>query len=121
MLQRIFKKCFPTLRWTSFTAARTGWTDVGTPTVTARYCQIGGAVFFQVKVVPGTTVATTAGTSYISLPVAAAGLSGHASMGDATTLISVGQCVFDVANSRCYVPSQVATADILTIAGFYEA
>lgn len=106
--------------WRSWTPTRTGWTDIGTPTVTARYAVVGWIVFFQVKVVPGTTVATTAGTSYISLPATAGGISGDGSMTDLTTLIAIGNCVFDVANSRCYVPSQVATGDTIEIAGWYE-
>lgn len=107
----------------SWTPTRTGWTDVGAPTVTARYTQIGNIVHFQVKVVPGTTVATVAGTSYISLPVAAnaSGITGDGSMMNLTTLIGVGVCTFDVVNSRCYVPTQTGTANTLTIGGWYEA
>lgn len=108
--------------WASWTPTRTGWVDVGTPTVTARYCQVGAVIHFQVKVVPATTTATTAGTSYISLPTSmgASSLSGDGSFMDNTTFISVGPCVFSPSNSRCYVPSQAATGDTLTIAGWYE-
>ena len=121
MLQRIFKKVFAQLTWASWVPTRTGWTDVLAPTVTARYSQLGKIVFFQVKVVPGTTVATVAGTSYISLPVTAAGLAGDGSMTDLTSLVSIGPCTFDAANSRCYVPSQVASGDTFLIAGWHEA
>ena len=108
--------------WASWTPTRTSWTDVGSPTVTARYTQNGKLVFFQIKVVPGTTVATTAGTSYVSLPVAAgaSALAGEASMMNITTLVAVGTCAMDMANSRCYVPSQLATGNTLTIFGAYE-
>ena len=108
--------------WTTWTPTRTDWTDVGSPTVTARYCQIANLVSFQIKVVPSTTVATTAGTSYISLPVSAgaSALAGEASMMNITTLIAVGTCALDIANSRCYVPSQLATGNTLTISGAYE-
>lgn len=112
-----------TSAWSDWTPTRTGWTDVGSPTVTARYSLIGSYLcLFQVKVVPGTTVATTAGASYISLPVAAnaSGIGGDGSMGDTTAAISIGNCIFDIANSRCYVPSQVATGDTLVINGWYE-
>lgn len=110
------------LAWAAWTPTRTSWTDVGSPTVTARYTQIGNFVLFQVKVVPGTTTATTGGTSYISLPVSAgaSGVAGDASMGDLSTLISVGNCVISTSNSRCYVPTQAATGDALIIAGWYE-
>lgn len=108
--------------WAAWTPTRTGWVDVGTPTVVARYCQVGNVIHFQVKITPATTTATTAGTSYISLPVAmgASSLAGDGSLMDNTTFISVGPCVFNPANSRCYVPSQAATADTLTIAGWFE-
>lgn len=107
---------------TNWTPTRTGWTDVGSPTVTARYATISNNVFFQVKVVPGTTIAAVGGTSYIDLPVAmnANALSGDGSMLNETTLIGVGNVVFDVANSRCYVPSQAATGNTLGISGWYE-
>ena len=107
--------------WASWTPTRTGWTDVGTaPVVTANYVRTGNIINFEIKVVPGTTVATTAGTSYVSLPVTAAGLSGDASMVDLTTLIAIGDCVIDVANSRVYVPTKIATGDSLLIAGWYR-
>ena len=108
--------------WNAWTPTRTGWTDVGAPTVTGRYCQIGNTVFFQVKVVPATTVATVAGTSYVALPVPAgvSGLAGDGSMENLTTLIAIGMCAFDITNSRAYVPTQTATANTLTIGGWYE-
>ena len=107
-------------RWESWTPVRVGWTDIGTPTVNGRFHVIGRQCFFQVEVIPGTTVATTAGTSYVELPITAEGYGGDANMVDRTTLISVGACAFDVANSRVYVPSQVATGDTLVVAGWYE-
>lgn len=106
--------------WTAYTTARTGWTDVGAPTVTAENCTVNHICYFQIKVIPGTTVATAAGTSYCSLPTTAAGIGGVAAMYDLTTNISVGGCGIDVVNSRVYVPAQAATADTLIIAGFYE-
>ena len=106
--------------WTPFTATRTGWTDVGAPTVTARYSQIRNVCYFQVQVVPGVTVATVAGTSYINLPLTAFGFTGDGSMMDLTTLVGIGNCVIDATNSRVYVPAQVATADTLTVGGWFE-
>ena len=108
------------MAWTPFTAARTGWTDVGAPTVTARYSQIKNVCYFQIKVVPATSVATAAGTSYVNLPLTAFGFTGSGNMSDLTTLIGIGDCVIDAANSRVYVPTQIATADILSVAGWFE-
>ena len=108
--------------WAAFTVTRSGFTEVGTPTVTGRFSTVGNTVFFQVKIDPDTSVASTAGTSYIELPVAAAAASfgGDASMVNTATLISIGNAVIDVANSRCYVPSQAATGDTLVVAGWFE-
>lgn len=109
-------------RWqTSWTPARTGWTDTGAaPTVTGRFKVVGRQCFFQAKVVPGTTTATVAGTSYIALPIAAAGLAGDGCMMNATTNVAVGVCVVDVANSRLYVPAQAASGNTFTIWASYE-
>ena len=107
-------------KWTAWTPARTGWTDVGTPTVTGQFRTVGKQCFIQVKVVPGTTVATVAGTAYIALPITAAGLAGDASMMNSTTLVAIGLCVVDVTNSRLYVPTQAATGNTLTLAGWYQ-
>jgi hypothetical protein len=93
---------------------------VGTAVYTGRQRVVGKQCFFQVKVVPDTSVATTAGTSYITLPITAAGLGGVATMTNDTTNIAVGTCHIDVANSRVYPPSQVASADTFMVAGWYE-
>ncbi len=107
-------------KWNEWTPTRTGWTDVGTPTVLARFMRVGAMVMFQIRVVPDTSVATTAGTSYITLPITARGLGGDGSMYNATALTGIGVCAFDVSNSRVYVPSQIATGNTVIVAGFYE-
>jgi hypothetical protein len=106
--------------WVSWTPTRTGWTDVGTPTVTARFRVVGRQCFFQIRIVPETTCATTAGTSYVSLPVQSKGLGGDGSMQNQTTNVAIGVCSFDVTNSRVYVPTQVATGNTFSINGWYE-
>ena len=107
-------------RWESWSPIRVGWTDVGAPTVTGLLHVVGQQCFFQVEVIPFTSVATVAGTSYIELPIAAQGLCGDGSMVNAATLVAIGNCAFDVANSRVYVPAQIATGDTLTIGGWFE-
>lgn len=107
-------------KWESWTPTRTGWTDVGTPAVSARFRIIGAQCFFQVKVSPGTTIATTAGTSYISLPTSAKGFGGDASMVDLSGNTAVGNAVIDAANSRCYVPTQTASGNTFLISGWFE-
>lgn len=106
--------------WTAFTPSRTGWTDVGAPSVTGRFRLVGRQCFFQVKIVPATSVASVAGTSYMTLPVTAAGLDGDATMKNFTTLVAVGLCAFDIANSRVYTPAQAASGNTFLIAGWFE-
>ena len=50
----------------------------------------------------------------------AGGIAGSGALGNLTTLISVGDCIFDVTNGRCYVPTQGVTGNTLTIGGWYE-
>lgn len=51
------------------TLSLTGWTSVGTPTVTASYVKTSArSVDVTVTVIPGTSCAATKGASYISLP-----------------------------------------------------
>ena len=108
------------LTWKAWTPVRTSWTDIGTPTVTARFIIQGRVCRFQIQVVPGTTVATVAGTSYVNLPVMAKGIAGEGSMTNLTTLIAIGLCVIDITNSLIYVPTQTATGNTLDIFGSYE-
>ena len=108
-------------KWiTIWAPVRTGWTDIGSPTVTSRLRGVGRQCFIQVMIVPGTTVATTAGTSYIALPLTATGMGGDGSMMNITTLIGVGLCAIDSTNSRIYVPTQAATGNTLVIAAWFE-
>ena len=107
-------------KWGAWTPTRTSWTDVGTPTVTALFRAVGRQCFFQIKVVPSTSVATTAGTSYVSLPIAANGIGGDASMVNRTSNVAVGSCVIDETNSRLYVPTQAASGNTFTLSGWYQ-
>ncbi|MBM3460749.1 MAG: hypothetical protein FJX76_01480 [Armatimonadetes bacterium] len=107
--------------WREWTPTRTGWTDTGTPTVSGRLKFLSRLCFFEIKVVPGTNIATTAGTSYTSLPVPVkGGIGGMATMMNVTTNVAVGNCVIDATNSRCYVPTQVASGNTFAICGWYE-
>ncbi len=108
-------------RWeTSWAPVRTGWTDVDPPTVTGRFRVVGKQCFGQVKVVPGTSIATTAGTSYIALPIQAKGFGGTVTMFNTTTKVAEGVGGIDVANSRAHLPSVSATGDTEIITFWYE-
>lgn len=104
----------------------TGWTVsasltvVGTPTYTGRYRIVGRQCYFQISAVSSTSIATTAGTSYFTLPITAKGIGGVATMTNDTSDIAVGVCHIDVSTSRCYVPSQVASGHTFKVCGWYE-
>lgn len=95
-------------------------TVVGTPTYTGRYRVVGKQCFFQVSLVSSVSIASTAGTHYVTLPMAAKGLGGSATMTNDSTNIAVGVCHVDVATGRCYLPSQSASADTFTVCGWFE-
>ena len=45
---------------------------------------------------------------------------GETSVGNLTTNVSVGTGVIDATNSRCYLPSQSASGNTFSLAGWYE-
>ena len=106
-------------RWLPFTPSFS-LTVVGTPTYTGRFKIVGSMMYFQVSAVATTSIASTAGTHYLTLPRTAQGLGGVATMTNNTTNIAVGTCHVDVANSRCYLPTQAASGDTFLIAGWFE-
>ena len=114
-----FKDIIGQDKWESFTVSPS-ITAVGTPTYVGRYHVAGKVCHFQITAVSTTSVATTAGTSYFALPIAAKGIAGVATMSNDTTNVAVGVGHIDVANSRVYPPSQVASGNTFTVAGWYE-
>jgi hypothetical protein len=107
-------------RWESFTPAFTSLTVVGTPSYTGRYRIVGRQLQFQVELVSTTSIASSAGTTYMALPISAVGLAGLAAMTNGTTAVAVGLCHIDVDNSRCYLPAQSASGNTFNICGSYE-
>lgn len=106
-------------RWESFTPSFS-LTVVGTPVYVGRYRIVGRQLQFQVSLGAVTSIASTAGTHYMTLPIPANGITGVAVMTNDTTNIAVGLCHIDVTNSRCYLPSQSASGDAFVLAGWYE-
>ena len=110
-------------RWESFTPVFGSLTVVGATSYSGRVRTVGRQVFFQVQFSAVTSIASVAGTDYLTLPITAKtqGLAGVATMTNDTTNIAVGVCHIDAATSRCYLPTQVASANVFTLAGWYEA
>ena len=95
-------------------------TVVGATTYTGRLRFLGKMCQFQVTFLAATSIASVAGTDYLTLPRTAKGLSGMATMTNDTSNVAVGVCHIDVTNSRCYLPTQVASGNTFTLAGQYE-
>ncbi len=107
-------------RWFSFSPVFGSLTVVGAPAYTGRWRRVGMKVEFQVKFSAGTSIASAAGTDYLNLPSPANGLTGIAVMTNDTSNVAVGVCHIDVATSRCYLPAQVASANVFNLCGSYE-
>ena len=105
-------------RWETWVVTYS-FTTATSLTVTGRYRTHGRSCQFQVKST-GTSLATTAGASYIALPIPAAGLSGFGMMSNDTTNIVVGSGHLDVSGSKFYPPTQGASGNDFTFWGEYE-
>ena len=107
-------------KWEAFTPVFGSLTVVGATSYTGRYRVIGKMCQFQVKFSAATSIAATAGTDYLNLPISAQGIAGSAVMTNQTTNISVGTCHIDVTNSRCWLPTQLASGNVFNLCGSYE-
>lgn len=107
-------------RWESFPVVFGSLTVVGATSYTGRRRFVGKECQFQVQFSAATSIASVAGTDYLTLPVAAKGLAGIATMTNDTTNVAVGVCHIDVATSRCYLPAQAASGSVFTICGVFE-
>ena len=107
-------------KWESFTPVFGSLTVVGATTYSGRYRFVGRKVEFQVSFSAATSIASTAGTDYLNLPITASGLSGFGVMTNDTTNIAVGDCHIDTATSRCYLPTQLASGNTFNLYGSYE-
>lgn len=107
-------------KWTAWTPVFTSLTVVGATSYSGRFRIVGRSCEFQVKFSAATSIAAVAGTTYLALPVASAGLAGIAVMTDQSSNMAIGNCHVDVTNSRCYLPTQTASADIFNLCGSFE-
>lgn len=107
-------------RWIAFDPTFTSLTVIGATSYSGRHRTVGKMCQFQVQFSAATSVASTAGTTYLTLPITAQGLAGMATMTNDTTNIAVGTCHLDVATSRCYLPTQAASGNVFNLCGSYE-
>ena len=106
--------------WFPFTPVFGSLTVVGATSYTGRYRIFGKQIQFQVQFSAATSIASSAGTDYMNLPVAAKGLAGLAVMTNDTSNVAVGVCHMDIATSRCYLPAQSASGNVFNLCGSYE-
>jgi hypothetical protein len=107
-------------QWKSFTPVFGSLTVIGATSYSGRYRFVGKSLQFQVQFSAVTSIASAAGTDYLTLPVTAKGLAGIATMMNKTTNIAVGVCVINTTTSRCYLPAQGASADVFLLCGQFE-
>ena len=105
-------------RWTEWTPTYSFATATSL-TVVGRFKVVGKTCYFQVKV-SGTSMETTAGASYVDLPMTAVGYGGMGVMSNDTGNTPVGVGHIDVATSRFYPPTQSASGNTFTMAGWFE-
>ena len=104
--------------WTAWTPTYSFATATGL-TVLGRYKIVGKQCFWQVKS-SGTSIATTAGTSYIDLPITAKGFGGVSQMFNDSANTGVAAGGISVGDSRYYPPTQGASGDTFIFSGWYE-
>tara|TARA_R110002126_G_scaffold222885_2_gene367950 strand:+ start:2023 stop:3339 length:1317 start_codon:yes stop_codon:yes gene_type:complete len=105
----------------TWTPTLNGWTNVGTPTVTATYTKIGRLVFFTIEIAPATSIATTVVTSTVTNLPFAVGKNVAVLLADASNAAVVYSPALmnTAAGGTIYVPTIGPTADYLEICGTY--
>lgn len=106
--------------WEKFTPVFGSLTVVGATSYSGRYRRSGASIELQVSFSAATSIASVAGTDYLTLPIAAKGLAGIGAMTNDTTNIAVGLCHLDVSASRLYLPTQTASGNTFTLYAKYE-
>ena len=107
-------------KWQTFTPVFGSLTVVGATAYSGRYRFVGRKCELQVKFSAATSIASVAGTDYLTLPFTAAWLTGFGVMSNDTTNIAVGVCHLDVATSRLYLPTQTASGNVFNLFGSFE-
>lgn len=106
--------------WTTFTPTFGSLTVVGATNYSGRFRKSGKLFQLQVKFSAATSIASVAGTDYLTSPVNMVGLSGMAVMTNDTTNVAVGVCHVDVATSRIYLPTQMASGNTFNLFAEFE-
>lgn len=106
--------------WQSFTPVFGSLTVVGATNYVGRYRFVGKQMQCQVKFSAATSIASVAGTDYLTLPKTAKGITGFGVMTNDTTNVAVGLCHLDTTTSRLYLPAQGASGNTFNLYLEYE-
>jgi len=96
----------------TYTPTATSFTVVGTPTYAGRYTKIGRLVTVTISCTSTTSIASTANTSYLSLPFASSIASSGSWTCTSSSSTGISNGVGYVENSRCYPPTWAANAAV---------
>mgnify|MGYP003387897138 CR=1 FL=1 len=107
-------------QWVAFTPLFGSLTVIGATTYLGRMRIVGKSVECQVSFKAATSIASVAGTDYLTLPITAQGYAGIGVMTHDTSDVAGGRCHLDVTTSRLYLPTQVASANTFTLYFTYE-
>jgi hypothetical protein len=107
-------------KWSNFAPIFGSLTVVGATSYLGRFQIVGATLELQVRFSAATSVASVAGTDYLTLPKLAKGLAGFGVMTNDTTNVAVGLCHLDAVTSRLYLPAQAASASVFTLFAKYE-
>jgi hypothetical protein len=107
--------------WTPTFTNLTVVNGTGGATYSGRYTQIGNIVHYTITITcTGTaTTASTAGSTYCTLPVGAS-YNDTCTTANSATNVGIGTGVLDATNDRCYPNTWAATGNTITISGKYE-
>lgn len=107
--------------WTPTFTNLTVVNGTGGATYSGRWQKQAGILFYTIKIVcTGTaTTASTAGSTYCTLPTGA-DQDDVVSTANATTKLDIGGGYLDSTNDRCYPASWTATGNTIIISGKYE-
>lgn len=98
---------------TIWTPIATNLTQVGVATITGAYYRSGQFIDFYIKIVPGTSTSSTAGSTYFDLPFDV--LQDGAC--EASTGLTSSPGGLQASTNRVYPPNWAATGNTITISG----
>ena len=106
-------------KWTDFTPVFGSLTVIGATTYSGRFRIVGRSVDFNVSFKAATSIASVAGTDYLTLPVPGAqGMAGVGVMTNGSTNIAVGVCHLEP--DKCFLPTQAASGNTFRLSGQYQ-